>query len=187
MDHPRHRHAGMLATELRLDGFHSVSTYESERVAEDACSRWRAAVAHRLLAINAPFTSMSAMDSHGASSGHDGRRVRRRWRDHRSAAGARPVRDFIDALPDEEAADIIAGMGEVARAGLQAARHVRGDIYEVRVTTMGREFRVLFAKEGRAGRVLLALLVFDKRSRQTPRRHIDLALKRLSSWRARSS
>jgi hypothetical protein len=55
-----------------------------------------------------------------------------RWRDYRTAAGARPVKDFIDRLTDEEAASVVAAMKEIAERGFPAARHLRGDVYEVR-------------------------------------------------------
>jgi len=34
--------------------------------------------------------------------------IRRRWRDYRTAAGRRPVREFIAALSDHDAAQIVA-------------------------------------------------------------------------------
>jgi len=37
---------------------------------------------------------------------------RRRWRDFRTAAGGRPVRDFLDTLTDEELAEVVAAMGK---------------------------------------------------------------------------
>lgn len=54
----------------------------------------------------------------------------RQWRDYRTPAGGRPVKDVIDALNDDEVAAIIAGMKEIVQAGLPAARHLRGDVYE---------------------------------------------------------
>jgi hypothetical protein len=73
----------------------------------------------------------------------------RRWRDYRTAAGARPVKAFLDGLADEEVAAIVAGMSEVAGLGLVAARHLRGDVYEVRADARTRSFRLLFSTEGR--------------------------------------
>ena len=74
---------------------------------------------------------------------------RRRWRDYRTVGGARPVKEFLDALTDSEVAAIIAGMKEVAERGLPAAKHLRGDIYEVRAEAASRSFRLLFSAEGR--------------------------------------
>ena len=52
----------------------------------------------------------------------------RRWRDYRTAAGGRPIRDFLNKLSDEAFAAVAVAMREVAAEGLPAARHLRGDI-----------------------------------------------------------
>jgi phage-related protein len=75
-------------------------------------------------------------------------------------------------------------MREVARAGLRAARHLRGPLYEVRVDAAARSYRVVFAAEGKKGRVLLALAVFAKRTARTPKRELKVALQRLADWRS---
>ncbi|HEX7837541.1 MAG TPA: type II toxin-antitoxin system RelE/ParE family toxin [Kofleriaceae bacterium] len=110
---------------------------------------------------------------------------KRQWRDYRTASGARPVKEFLDRLSDEEAADIVAGMKDVATHGLIAARHLRGEIHEVRADSRTRSFRLLFAKEGKYGQVLLSLSAFEKRTQKTPPREIELAERRLNDWRAR--
>jgi phage-related protein len=111
--------------------------------------------------------------------------VRRRWRDYRTAAGRRPVRDFLMDLPIATRAEIIAEMKVVQESGLEAARHVRGDIYEVRISHDKAQYRVLFSNEGAKGRILLALEGFAKKTRRTPPHLIDLALDRLRDWRER--
>jgi phage-related protein len=113
------------------------------------------------------------------------RQHHRQWRDYRTPAGARPVKEFIDKLTDEEVAAIAAGMRDVKQRGLIAARHLRGDIYEVRADASNRSFRVLFAREGRYSHVLLGLSVFEKRARKAPSQEIALAEKRLADWRGR--
>lgn len=66
------------------------------------------------------------------------------------------MKEFIDGLTDEDAAE-------------------------------GRDdsFRVIFAQEGKRGRVLLALDGFVKKTRKTPPRLIQLAERRLADWRSR--
>jgi len=113
------------------------------------------------------------------------RSPRRRWRDYRTRAGARPVKVFLDELTDEEVAAIVAGMKDVAERGLQAGRHLRGDVYEVRAEASTRSFRVLFAVEGKRGQVLLSLSAFEKRTQRTPPRELELAETRLRDWRDR--
>jgi len=109
----------------------------------------------------------------------------RRWRDYRTAAGGRPVRDFIALLSDVEAAAILAQMKDVSLRGLAAAKHLRGELYELRADTPTRSFRLLFALEGRRGQVLLSLSAFVKKTQKTPARELDLAESRLLDWRRR--
>jgi phage-related protein len=111
----------------------------------------------------------------------------RRWRDYRTASGGRPVKDFLDELTDGEVAAIVAGMREVAALGLSAAKHLRGDVYEVRADASSRSFRLLFSAEGRFGQVLLSLSAFAKKTQKTPVRELELAEKRLGDWRARGA
>lgn len=111
--------------------------------------------------------------------------IRHRWRDYRTASGRRPVKGFIDGLSDEDAAEVAAAMADVREAGLSVARHLRGDIYEVRAEGHHVALRILFAQEGKKGRILLALEGFAKTTRKTPPRLIELAERRLADWRAR--
>jgi phage-related protein len=112
---------------------------------------------------------------------------KRQWRDYRTASGARPVKEFLVRLSDEETADIVAGMKDVADRGLIAAKHLRGEIYEVRSDSRTRSFRLLFAKEGKYGQVLLSLSIFEKRTQKTPPREIELAERRLDDWHSRGA
>ncbi len=88
----------------------------------------------------------------------------RRWRDYRTPSGARPVRDFIRQLTEDDAAKVLTAMNEVRWEGLTAARHLRGEIYEVRAQSADQSFRILFAPEGRHHQVLLALEGFSKKT-----------------------
>lgn len=110
---------------------------------------------------------------------------RRRWRDYRTAAGGRPVKEYLDVLLDEEVAAVVAGMKEVVERGLPAAKHLRGDIYEVRADASTRSFRLLFSAEGRFGQVLLSLAAFAKKTQKTPLRELERAEVRLRDWRDR--
>jgi hypothetical protein len=113
------------------------------------------------------------------------RRHRRQWRYYETPAGNKPVKKFIDGLSDADAAEVFAGMRDVANVGLSVARHLRGDIYEVRVDGENLAFRVLFASEGRFKQVLLALEGLAKKTQRTPPQAIRLAERRLSDWRSR--
>jgi phage-related protein len=96
------------------------------------------------------------------------------------------VRDFLRSLSDGDYADVRAAMGDVADRGLQVARHLRSDIYEVRSTGDRVAYRVLFAAEGARGQVLLALEAFKKKTQKTPPVTVALAERRLRDWRSRA-
>lgn len=110
---------------------------------------------------------------------------RSRWRYYRTPAGASPVREFLIALDAADRDRVRLAMLLVAQDGRSAARHLRGDVYEVRAARAGRAWRVLFAAEGRTGHVLLALSAFEKKTQQTPPGELASAENRLRDWRER--
>jgi phage-related protein len=81
---------------------------------------------------------------------------------------------------------VVAAMHEVAVEGVAGARHLRGDIYEVRAVGEDGAYRILFATEGRSAQILLALEAFAKKTQKTPPRTIQLAERRLRDWRSRA-
>lgn len=80
---------------------------------------------------------------------------------------------------------IAAAMREVRLHGTRRARHLRGDIHEVRAFAGDRGYRILFSVEGRLSRILLGLHAFGKQTQATPPAEIELAEKRLHDWRER--
>jgi phage-related protein len=76
-------------------------------------------------------------------------------------------------------------MEEVRDRGLRAARHLDGEIWEVRVDGDRVIYRILFAEEGSRGQVLLALEGFNKKTQKTPPSVVKLAKRRLADWRRR--
>lgn len=111
---------------------------------------------------------------------------KRRWRDYRTAAGRRPVKEFISGLSDADAAAVLAAMRDVQQNGTQAARHLRGDLYEVRADADRVIYRILFATEGRSSQVLLTLEGLKKKTQKTPPATIAVAERRLADWRRRA-
>lgn len=77
-------------------------------------------------------------------------------------------------------------MADVAKHGKKAARHLRGEIHEVRAEGADVIYRLLFVTEGRYSQVLLALAFFVKKTQRTPPAQINLAEQRLADWRSRS-
>lgn len=110
---------------------------------------------------------------------------KRRWRDYRTPAGRRPVREFIAGLDDHDAAAVLAAMKEVETDGLRVAEHLDDAIYEVKADGARQTFRILFAPEGKHDQVLLSLEGFSKKTQKTPPAKIRLAKQRLADWRAR--
>jgi phage-related protein len=76
-------------------------------------------------------------------------------------------------------------MEDVRHRGLRAARRLDGDIWEVRADGDRVIYRLLLAREGSRGQVLLALEGFNKKTRKTPPPVIELASRRLADWRRR--
>lgn len=93
------------------------------------------------------------------------------------------MKDFLERLTDEQAAAVVAAMKDVAENGLVAARHLHGEVYEVRAEAERQAFRVLFAQE--TSYILLSLSGFQKKRQKTPQDEIDLAETRLADWRRR--
>lgn len=111
--------------------------------------------------------------------------AKRRWRFYETSAGRKVVREQLDALDADHAAEITAAMAEVRREGRRAAKHLRGDVWDVKADYKGLAYRVLFAEEGDEGQVCLALELFSKKSQKTPPQTITLAERRLRDWRSR--
>ena len=110
---------------------------------------------------------------------------KRQWRDYQTESGARPIKDFLLALPDEDRAAILEEMEYVREHGTSVARHLRKDMYEVRAIYNTKAYRILFACEGRFHHVLLALEGFQKKTQHTPKAHMKVAEQRLADWRRR--
>jgi phage-related protein len=112
---------------------------------------------------------------------------RRRWRDYRTAAGNRPVKEFLENLSVDDRAQVVSAMKDVELRGLDVARRLQGydDLWEVRATGQHRIYRVLFSPEGHYRHVLLALHAFNKKTQRTPPDILRLAAERLADWRRR--
>jgi phage-related protein len=112
---------------------------------------------------------------------------KRRWRHYETSAGRRPVKEFLETLSEKDAAAVAVAMEEIQEEGLRAARHVRGNIYEVRADGTRVIYRILFAPQGRRRQILLTLASFKKKTQKTPPQTIRLAQQRLRDWERRGS
>ncbi|MEO5964050.1 MAG: type II toxin-antitoxin system RelE/ParE family toxin [Candidatus Limnocylindrales bacterium] len=109
------------------------------------------------------------------------------WRLYRTAGGRRIIRDEINALDPIAFAAIFAAMDDVEELGASAASAPVSDkIREIDADgEHGTTFRLLFGKAGRNDQILLAVVVFEKKTRKTPKRFIELAERRLDDWESR--
>ncbi len=88
-------------------------------------------------------------------------------------------------LPPDDRAAVVAAMKDVRIHGNSVARHLRGEIYEVKARANRRQYRILYATEGRSDQILLAVHAITKKTRTVPGRDIALAEQRLRGWRSR--
>ncbi len=58
------------------------------------------------------------------------------------------------------------------------ARHLKGKLWELRISSGRLTYRVLYF--ARAGRRFVLLHIFRKKTQKTPRREIDTALRRMA-------
>lgn len=116
-----------------------------------------------------------------------GQAVRHRWRFWENGRGDKVVSDEIDALPEEDALSIHAQMIVVRQDGLKASRHLVEDLYEVEAHGIDHSYRLLFSSEGKKGRVLLAVVLLDKKTQKTPKAVLRLATHRRDEWRKRGA
>lgn len=126
-------------------------------------------------------------NSQDADAGAPKKQGRRHWRFYKSEAGNSPVEKFLSAVPTDDRAEIVAELAAVRHEGRRAARHLQGELYEVRVQGQDVIYRVLFAALGRYEHVLLAVHAFVKKTQKTPRKEILVANERLKDWKDRGA
>ena len=98
---------------------------------------------------------------------------------YRTSVGNEPVREWIRAQPRE----LREAIGEDIRAvqdgwpvGMPLVRALGRGLFEVRTTLRGNEYRVMFSTFG--DRTMVLLHAFHKKSRATPKGHLEIAHQR---------
>ena len=102
---------------------------------------------------------------------------------YRSSTGREPVRDWLLSLPKEERRQIgkdIAYAQYKWPIGKPRVDHLRGELWEVRISLESRIARVLFAVYEQE---IVLLHGFVKKTRRTHGDDIRLAEKRWKEWR----
>ena len=102
-------------------------------------------------------------------------------------SGNEPVRDFLHSLDLRTQARFDWSIEQLRIRNVQAreplVRHVEGKIWELRRESDANIYRLLYCFL--PGRRILFLHGFTKKSQKTPRREIEIALKRLVSFLGR--
>jgi phage-related protein len=101
---------------------------------------------------------------------------------YQDARGRRPVNEFLDALPPRDRARVVRTIELLktygTELGMPYARHLTGKLWELRVPSGGQAYRVLYFAYAEHRFVLLH--AFSKKTQKTPRREIDVALRRMA-------
>lgn len=62
---------------------------------------------------------------------------------------------------------------------------VKGDLLELRTRVGNNPYRLIYAREGKSGQILLALHAIHKKTNKLPKQTIQTAEDRLADWRSR--
>jgi phage-related protein len=104
------------------------------------------------------------------------------------AAGAEPVREFIDALNPRQRQKLLRSVQLLEEFGTQLpqphAKFLGEGLWELRTQVEGDAFRVLYCGCTRQRFVLLH--AFQKKTQKTPARELDTAKRRRIDWLARN-
>jgi phage-related protein len=101
--------------------------------------------------------------------------------------GTRPVDDWLRMLAMKDQARVERTIGLLATYGIQLpmphSRHVSGKIFELRVASGRRDYRILYFAF--VGRRFVLLHAFAKQTQATPAREITIAERRWADYLAR--
>ena len=109
-----------------------------------------------------------------------------RWRVefYQDARGDRPVQEWLSGLEAKEEARVRRALALLETYGTQLvmpyARHLRGKLWELRITSGRRDYRVLYAAV--AGQRFILLDAFSKKTAKTPARELENSEQRLTDF-----
>jgi len=100
------------------------------------------------------------------------------------ARGRCPVAAFLEQLPVRSCDHVVHHISLLQERGptlgMPYVRHLQGKLWELRVRTRGAAYRLFYFFC--AGRRIVFLHAFVKKTKKTPRREIDMAMRRLNSF-----
>ena len=99
-------------------------------------------------------------------------------------SGRSPVREFLAALAARAQARFLASLEQLRVRNVTAqeplVRHLEGKIWELREESRGNIYRLLYFFF--SGRRIVFLHGFQKKTQKTPRREIEIALRRMHTF-----
>lgn len=100
------------------------------------------------------------------------------------AHGRCPVAAFLEQLPARSRDHVVRHISLLQERGptlgMPYVRHLQGKLWELRVRTRGAAYRLLYFFY--TGRRIVFLHSFVKKTEKTPRREIDIAMRRLNDF-----
>ncbi len=108
---------------------------------------------------------------------------------YQDARQRRPVKEWLDELDAKDRARVLRTANLLAEHGTQLgmpySRHVRGKIWELRISAGRRDYRVLYFAW--VDRRFVLLHAFAKQTAKTPTTDLDIADRRLADHQSRST
>jgi phage-related protein len=108
---------------------------------------------------------------------------------YRSQGGDSPVSDFLEELPEKDQAKIAAAMDYLGQQGPSLRRphaaHVRGKLWELRISRGRNEYRLLYFFMGT--QIVVVAHGFVKKTQAIPAREIKTAENRMKDYEIRVS
>lgn len=104
---------------------------------------------------------------------------------YRAASGKCPVEEYLDSMPDEQAAKITWVLKLIRELDQVPSKYLKklvntDNIWEVRINARGNTFRLLGFFDG--PELIILTNSFQKKSRKTPAKEIKLAQKRKKDY-----
>jgi phage-related protein len=100
---------------------------------------------------------------------------------YKTLSGRSPIEDFILGLPKEDQAKFFDVYRDIKKMGFGCPgvtfRHLSGKLWEIKFSSEGGGFRIAYVLIDRDE--MFWLHVFRKTSQKTPRKDLELALKRM--------
>lgn len=95
--------------------------------------------------------------------------------------GRAPVEEFLDTVPRKERAKILRDLNLLEEFGLQLGsphvRHLTGKLWELRIRTRGKAYRIIYFAY--TGQRFILLHAFLKKTNKTPRAELHVSETRL--------